>query len=153
MYLEKRDEVKRTKLYRAVTSTASVLIIVVVGYFLIRMFAGNPLEGTWVSEDSDLVFSIKNSSTVTVNVPEVGEDTNVKVKLEYALDKDEKLLTFKKDQDSLEKVAKASDGQYDADTLETALSSILTTFDYSVDGDELTLTEREYGEQMLFTKE
>lgn len=153
MYLEKRDEVKRTKLYRAVTSTASVLIIVVVGYFLIRIFAGNPLEGTWISEDSDLVFSIKNSSTITVNVPEIGEDTDVKVKLQYAIDKDEKILTIKKDQKSLEKVAKASDGQYDADTLETALSSILTTFDYSVDGDELTLTEREYGEQMLFTKE
>ena len=83
----------------------------------------------------------------------LGEEMNVKVKLQYAIDKDAKQITIKKDQESLEKVAKASDGQYDADTLETALSSVITTFDYSVDGEELTLTEREYGEQMLFTKE
>lgn len=153
MLTGKRDEAKRTKMYQIVTSTASILIVIVVAFFLFRMFTGNPLEGTWVSEDSDLSLTIKNNSTITVNVPEVGEEMNVKVKLQYAIDKDAKQITIKKDQESLEKVAKASDGQYDADTLETALSSVITTFDYSVDGEELTLTEREYGEQMLFTKE
>ena len=36
--------------------------------------------------------------------------------------------------------------------LENALSSVITTFDYSVDHERLTLTEREYGEQMVFIK-
>ena len=31
--------------------------------------------------------------------------------------------------------------------------SVTTTFDYSVDQEQLTLTEREYGEQMTFIKE
>ena len=28
----------------------------------------------------------------------------------------------------------------------------MTTFDYSVEGEQLTLTEREYGEQLTFIK-
>ena len=40
-----------------------------------------------------------------------------------------------------------------AEMLESALGSLLTTFDYSVDQDELTLTEREYGEQLVLIKE
>ena len=46
-----------------------------------------------------------------------------------------------------------SDGRLTGKAIESAASSLLTTFDYSVDQKELTLTEREYGEQMMFIKE
>ena len=148
-----RDEAKRTKLYQIVSSSAFLVVVVIVAFFLVKMFTSNPLEGAWLSEDSDLSLNIKNNSTITVNVPEVGEATDVKVKVEYSIDKDAKVITIKKNQESLDKAAEASEGSYDAEMLEVALSSVLTSFDYSVDGTELTLTEREYGEQMLFTRE
>jgi len=153
MAAAKRDEAKRTRIYNIVSRTAFLVLVVIVVFFLFKMFTSNPLEGTWLSEDSDLTLSFKNKNTVTVTIPEVGEDLNVKVKLQYSIDKDAKMITVKKDQESLEKVANASDGQYDADALEAVLGSMLTSFNYSVDGNELTLTEREYGEQMLFSRE
>lgn len=153
MLTTNRDEVKRTKVYNIVSRTAFLVLVLIVGFFLIKMFTGNPLEGTWLSEDSDLTLSVKNNSTITVNIPEIGEETDVKVKVEYSIDKENKVITIKKNQEELEKVAKASDGQYDADAIEAVLGNVLTSFDYSVDGEELTLTEREYGEQMLFTRE
>ena len=52
-----------------------------------------------------------------------------------------------------EKLAKKSDGKYTQEDLKNALDSVTTTFDYSVDQEQLTLTEREYGEQMTFIKE
>ena len=153
MLITKRDEAKRTKLYQIISTSAFAVLVIIVAFFLFKMFTSNPLEGTWLSEDSDLKLSIKNNGTITVNIPELGEETDVKVKVEYAIDKEEKIITIKKNQSELEKVAKASDGQYDADAIEAVLGSMLTSFDYSVDGEELTLTEREYGEQMLFTRE
>ncbi len=153
MLTTKRDEAKRTKLFQIVSTSAFIIVVLIVAFFLFKMFTGNPLEGTWLSEDSDLSISVKSNNTVTVNVPEVGEVTDVKVKLQYAIDKDNKMLTIKLDQAAVDKAAEASDGQYDSEMLEVALSSIITSFNYSVDGDVLTLTEREYGEQMIFTKE
>ena len=46
-----------------------------------------------------------------------------------------------------------SNGQYTEETLKSAVSPIVTTFDYSVEQDQLILTEREYGDQMIFIKE
>ena len=39
-----------------------------------------------------------------------------------------------------------------ATEVEQAINSVLTTFNYSVDGTELTLTEWDYGDQMIFEK-
>ena len=153
MLTTKRDEAKRTKLFQIVSTSAFVVVVLIVAFFLFKMFTSNPLEGTWLSEDSDLSLAVKSKNSVTVTVPEVGEATDVKVKLEYAIDKDNKVFTIKLDQSAVDKAAEAADGQYDSEMLETALSSVITSFDYSVDGDVLTLTEREYGEQMIFTKE
>lgn len=50
------------------------------------------------------------------------------------------------------KIAEKSDGQYTTETLKNAVQSIGTTFEYSIDDGTLTLTEREYGEQMMFNK-
>ena len=83
MLTTKRDEAKGTKLYQIVSTSAFAVLVIIVAFFLFKMFTSNPLEGTWLSEDSDLKLSIKNNSTITVNIPELGEETDVKVKVEY----------------------------------------------------------------------
>ena len=87
-----------------------------------------------------------------MNVPDLAEDYSADIKMDYVLDKDEKTVTIKMNDSEVEKAVKRSDGILTEETLENALSSVTTTFDYSVDRDTLTLTEREYGEQMVFTK-
>ena len=52
----------------------------------------------------------------------------------------------------MQKIAEETEGAYTEADLEAAVSALLTTFDYSVDGMELTLTEREYGDQMTFER-
>ncbi len=153
MIIAKNDEAKRSRIWSIVTAVTSILIIVIAAYFITRLFMANPLEGTWEGEDSELTLIIKSNSSMTVNVPEVLEDENVNLKLNYAIDKEEKTITIKEDEKAIAKAVKAADGQYDEDTLRSALSSITTTFDYSVDQGRLTLTEREYGEQMVFEKQ
>ena len=153
MIIAKNDEAKRSKIWRIVKLVPSVLIIVIAIFLLTKLFTANPLEGTLVDEDRSLRLSIKSNGTIDVNVPEVAEDISVGVKLNYTMDKEEKTITIKADESEFEKLAKKSDGKYTQEDLKNALDSVTTTFDYSVDQEQLTLTEREYGEQMTFIKE
>ena len=150
--LSKEDERIRSRNWRIVMTVSSVLIIVIAAFFLVKMFRSNPLEGTWNSEDSDLILSIKGNSSMTATVPEVLEGESIKLKLDYTIDKEEKTISIKLNEAAVEKAVSNSDGQITEDTLKSAVGAILTTFDYSVDQEELTLTEREYGDQMVFTR-
>ena len=107
--IENNDEAKRSKIWTVVTSVTSVLIIIVAIFLLMKMFTGNPLEGSWT-------------------------------------------ISIQQDDAQIQKIAEKSDGQYTTETLKNAVQSIGTTFEYSIDDGTLTLTEREYGEQMMFNK-
>lgn len=151
--LSREEEIKRSRDWRNVMVVSSVLIVLIATFFLMKMFRSNPLEGTWHNEESDLILSVKGNSFISASLPEALEGEDIKLKLSYTIDKDEKTISIKIDEAAVEKAVKDSDGRITREMMESAMGSILTTFDYSVDQEELTLTEREYGEQMVFRKE
>lgn len=134
------------------TASSAVIILIAV-YLLVKVFTGNPLQGTWVNEDSNVEMEIKSGSSLTLRVPDLAEESSVNVKLDYSLDKDDKIFTISEDKEELKKLADKSDGMYTEEALEAALGSYMTSFTYSVDGEQLTLTEREYGDQMVLIRE
>lgn len=152
MIIAKNDEKKRSTLWMAATVGSSVVIILIAVYLLTKLFTSNPLEGSWEDEDGTLFMTIKKNGTLIVNVPELSDNEDVDVKMNYTLDRDEKTIAIHLDDRELEKLLEASDGKYTKETLSRAVDSIVTTFNYSVDKSCLTLTEREYGEQMIFLK-
>lgn len=153
MIIAKNDEAKRSKIWRIVTSVSSVLIIIIAIFLLTKLFMTNPLEGSWTDEDGNLSIVIDRKGTAVVTVPEVGDAVDVAVPMEYTLDRDAKTITITVSDADIQSLAEESDGQYTEGVLENALDSVVTTFDYSVDQEQLTLTEREYGEQMILIKE
>lgn len=153
MLIANNNEAERSRLWRIVITVSSIVIILIAIFFLVRMFASNPLEGTWISEDSDLVLEIEGKDSLKVNIPEVGEATNVQVVLGCSVDKDEKTIAIRADADELAKAAEQSGGTYTEENLESVLTNLTTTFSYSVEQQQLTLTEREYGDQMIFNKQ
>lgn len=152
MIIAKNDEAKRSKIWKLVTLVSSVLIIVIAAYLLMKMFTANPLEGNWESEDGDLMVSVGVNGTMTVKVYDISEGTDVSVEMEYTLDKEEKTITITEDMAALEEQVRKAGGAYTEETLESALSSVATTFDYNIEGSRLILSEREYGEQLTFVK-
>lgn len=152
MIIAKNDEAKRSKIWLVVMLVSSVLIVLTAIFLLTKLFTTNPLEGTWEDENGDFVLSIRSSNSLAVNVPALAEDIDADIKMDYVLDKDEKTVSIKMNDAEVEKAVKRSDGILKKETLNNALRSISTTFDYSVDRDTLTLTEREYGEQIVFIK-
>ena len=153
MIIAKNDEAKRSKIWMIVTTVSSVLVIVIAIFLLTKMFTGNPLEGRWADEDGNMNLTIERDGSVVVNLPEIGEEDSIDVVMEYTLDMNEKTITIKEDEEALREIAEQSDGQYTEETLKNAVSPIVTTFDYSEEQDQLILTEREFGDQMIFIKE
>ena len=46
------NEEKRSTIWRTILTVSSVVIIIIAIFFIVKLFTGNPLEGTWVSEGS-----------------------------------------------------------------------------------------------------
>lgn len=152
MIIAKNDEVKRSRLWKIVMLVSSVLIIVIAGYLLTKMFTANPLEGSWECEDGSFIIRIDVDNSMIVRLSDFSEEGSVDVKMLYTLDKDAKTITIREDAAELVKLAEKSDGAYTREELENELAGIMTTFDYSIDSRQLTLTEREYGDQLTFIK-
>ena len=147
------DEAKRSKIWMIVTAVTSVLIVIIAIFLLTKMFTGNPLEGKWSDEDGNMKIDIRRDGQMTVTLPASGEGTDTEVPMTYTLNKESKTISIQQDDTKIQEIAEQSDGQYTSETLKNALQSIGTTFEYSIDNGTLTLTEREYGEQMMFNKE
>lgn len=150
--IAKNDEVKRSQIWRIVMTVSSVLIIVGAVLLLMKLFTTNPLEGEWTDEDGIFDMSISKDGTLVFTIPEAEEAASVDVDMRYTLNKEEKTITIMADESGFQKLADQSQGQYTEDEIRNALKSVVTTFDYSVDQERLTLTEREYGEQLVLVK-
>ena len=151
--IAKNDEVKRSQIWRIVMTVSSVLIIVGVILLLMKLFTTNPLEGEWADEDGSFDMSISKDGTMVFSLSDAEEAAGMNVAMKYTLNKDEKTITIMADESGFQKLAEQSQGQYTEEEIRNALKSVVTTFDYSVDQEYLTLTEREYGEQLVLVRE
>ena len=151
--IAKNDEVKRSKIWRIVTAVSTVVQLMGVVLLLTKLFTTNPLEGEWADEDGSFNMSILKNGSMVITIPEEGADLSVDVDMKYTLNKDEKTITITPDEAGFQKLADKTGGQYTEEEIRQALSTVITTFDYSVDQEQLTLTEREYGEQLVLIKE
>ena len=146
------DEAKRSKIWTVVTAVTSVLNVIIAIFLLMKMFTGNPLEGSWTDEDGNIDLKIGRNGQMTVILPASGDGEETQVPMTYTLSKESKTISIQEDDNKIQEIAEKSNGQYTEETLKNAVQSIGTTFEYSIDGGTMTLTEREYGEQMMFNK-
>lgn len=127
------NEEKRSTIWRTILTVSSVLIIIILVFFIVKLFTGNPLEGTWVDEDSGNVLVIRDNGELSLTLSE-SDDTDEKFTAEYDVDTKTKVLTVRMENDV-----------YAEDTLSG-------TYSYNIEQDTLTLTEREYGDQLVFVR-
>lgn len=143
----KNSEEKRNTAWRAVLTVSSVLIIIVAVFFVVKLFTDNPLEGTWVSEEGDLTLTFTNERDIVYV-----SDGSIGARTECSVDKSTKVLTVHLSDELIGEQAKDTDGDISATQLEDLVDSIEGTYEYNIENTTLTLTEREYGNQMVFEK-
>ena len=149
--LAKNDDHTRSIIWRSVMSVTSVVIILIAVFFLVRMFTMNPLEGTWDYEDSDLIMTIKGNNTAIIKWPDEFDDNQIAVSMDYDIDSKTKTFSFRLNTDAVKKAAD-SEG-ISEDVITQALDRLDGTYDYNMEQNQLTLTDREYGSQLIFEKE
>ena len=149
--LAKNDDHTRSIIWRSVMSVTSVVIILIAVFFLVRMFTMNPLEGTWDYEDSDLIMTIKGNNTAIIKWPDEFDDNQIAVSMDYDIDSKTKTFSLRLNADAVKKAAD-SEG-ISEDVITQALDRLDGTYDYNMEQNQLTLTDREYGSQLIFEKE
>jgi hypothetical protein len=135
MIIAKNDEAKRSKIWRMGVIISTLLIIFIGAYLIMKIVSDNPVDGKWMDTDGNYALNIKDNGKLTITVQ---EDDGEVIKATYTLDTEEKTMdiTFGVEQ-----------------TEDAFANSFGSTFNYSIENGQLTLTEREYGEQMIFVEE
>lgn len=153
MIVAKNDEVKRSRLWRTALLVSSVLIVLVVIFLLTKLFTPNPLEGSWEDENGKISLSVEPDGTASVTVSEAETGQVIQVPMKYTIDRDAKTVTIEKDLQAIREAVEESDGNLTQESMEAAAESLDDSFDYSVDQDTLTLSEREYGDQIILIRQ
>lgn len=148
------DEKKRSKIWQLGMTVSTVVIILIVAFFIVQIFTSNPLEGEWSSEYSDMEIQIKSNGEAVVELSDetvMAED--VKVVMPYTVDTNTKTFVLRKDETAISAAAKKTNGAVEESTIRSVVENLEGSYEYNIEGEYLTLSDREYGEQMVFEKE
>lgn len=148
--LAKNDDHTRSIIWRSVMSVTSVVIILIAVFFLVRMFTMNPLKEHGL-RDSDLIMTIKGNNTAIIKWPDEFDGNQIAVSMDYDIDSKTKTFSLRLNTDAVKKAAD-SEG-ISEDVITQALDRLDGTYDYNMEQNQLTLTDREYGSQLIFEKE
>lgn len=148
--MKPRDEEKRSKVWVTVMLISSILIILAIVFFMMKAIAGNPLEGEWYLKEKGYYLDVKDENEVTLHG--TFNDSYMEIDLHYSIDKSDKIISIKPDAESYADAAEDTKGNVTARQLNELLDDFTVSYNYSLEKDTLTLTEREYGEQYIFTR-
>ena len=147
MQLREKDEKKRSRLWNIVMTVSSAIIIILLVVFAVDAITGNPLEGKWLAEEKGYHLEINDVNDIKVKGNFDGDD--MEFDLTYSLDKSNKLITIKGDKENYGYVTSA----WTTEETSEAAGGTSVTFSYSLGRKTLTLTDREYGVEFVFTRE
>ena len=142
----KNSEEKRNTAWRTVMTVSSVLIVIIAAFFIVKIFTGNPLEGTWVSEDEGIRMEVRGDGSIMLT--RINGESEDSLTLDGSVDKENKTFTVQLRSGSAPEAADEA-----ADSTEDDQNPFDGTYSYSIENDILTLTEREYGDQFVFERE
>lgn len=150
MLIKQKDEEKRSKAWAIVMIVSSILIILGIVFIITNVMVGNPLEGQWYSEANGYYLDVEDENEVTLEG--TFNDTYMEIDLYYTIDKSEKIISIKPNAESYADAAEDTKGDVTAGELDELLKDFTVSYNYSLENDTLTLLEREYGEQYIFTR-
>ena len=150
MLTRQKDEEKRSKAWTIIMLVSSVLIILGIVFFITKVVFGNPLEGEWYSKANGYHLEVEDDNEVTLEGTLNG--IYMEIDLKYTIDKSEKVISIKPNAESYADATEDSEGDITPGELDELLADFTVSYNYSLENDTLTLTEREYGEQYIFTR-
>ena len=149
MQMRQRDEAKRSKAWVIVMLASSAIILLLVAFFITNSVTGNPLKGEWLAEDKGYHLDVEEDE---ITVEATIEGSYVEVDLYYTLNKEDKTITLKSSPTAIAEAADDTDGKLTAGEIDEAIKEFVATYNYSIEGGKLILSEREFGNEFVFTR-
>ena len=131
---------------------SSVIIVLIAVYFFIKVMNENPVAGEWMDDEGNYAINILNNGKLYVTDFTDSEEEKEQ-ELLYKIDKENRIIAISSNEKVLDDVMEVSDSEHALDAMELELNDQTVIFEYSVDNDQLILTERDYGDQMILIKE
>lgn len=130
-------------------TVTSVLIILIVVFFAVKLFTSNPLTGNWENTDDGMKLTIKNNGTM--DIVQTLDESTVSVPVDYTIDMEHKRFAIHVNE---EKIANQAEKTKDCSKQELQdIADVMEgAYEYSVEQNVLTLTDSEYGSQKTFEK-
>lgn len=151
MLIARNDEEKRNKIWRVSTIASTIVIVAIAAFFIIRMFTDNPLMGTWESNGDGVILTFGKKGIASIQGPGIFDQADMVAPLHYFVDTTNKTISIKVVTEEIEKAAEDSDGTYTEEEIRELVEPYIMTFDYNLE-DKLTLSEREYGKYLVFSR-
>lgn len=148
-----QKEEQRNLLWKILIAVSSILLIAIAAYFIVQLFIANPLEGEWSYEDSNLLMVIQDEDMVEIRLPDYFVTGSVTVSMPYEVDVNTKTFTLRMDEEALAEASKRAGGEVSVSEIRDVVAALEGVYDYNIEQNQLTLTEREYGEQLTFDKQ
>ena len=92
-----------------------------------------------MNEENDMTLKTKGGTTMVMEVPGALDGNDMELQLKYTIDRSEKMITIEVDDAEIQKALDNSDGTLTEETVKN-------------EADQITLTEREYGDQLTFVR-
>ena len=149
MEMRQRDEVKRSKAWVIVMIASSAIILLLIAFFITNFVMGNPLKGEWLEESQGYQLDIDDDE---ITVEATIDGAYVELDLYYTLNKEDKTITLKSSPTAIAEAAEDTDGKLTASQIDEAINEFVATYNYSIEGGKLILSEREFGNEFVFTR-
>ncbi len=149
MEMRQRDEVKRSKAWVIVMIASSVIILLLIAFFITNFVMGNPLKGEWLEESQGYQLDIDDDE---ITVEATIDGAYVELDLYYTLNKEDKTITLKSSPTAIAEAADDTEGKLTAGEIDEAIKEFVATYNYSIEGGKLILSEREFGNEFVFTR-
>ena len=101
--LLKDNEEKRNIAWRTVMTVTSVLIILIVIFFGVKLFTSNPLTGNWENTDDGMKLTIKNNGAM--NIVQTLDESTISVPVDYTIDMEHKRFAIHVNEEKIAKQA------------------------------------------------
>lgn len=136
-----------------VALAALVIAVLIFVFFVVRMANKNPLAARWHSEDKNLTIEFKSDGTFLVEEMKAYDNTKIVPEFSYKWDKKTKSVDIELTDESAQKLRAASGGFVSSDDIMNTMGEPDSRFSYSISGDTLTLTGKEYGSETEFKRQ
>lgn len=130
-------------------TVTSVLIILIVVFFAVKLFIFQSSEREIGEHDDGMKLTIKNNGTM--DIVQTLDESTVSVPVDYTIDMEHKRFAIHVNE---EKIAKQAEKTKDCSKQELQdIADVMEgAYEYSVEQNVLTLTDSEYGSQKTFEK-